>query len=362
MSNRESAPERRGLIATLLLSAIGCVALLLPAGAGAATVANGDFETGTLSGWVSVNSGPSEGGSWFAYSGTIAPLSEEFEEREVPPPPQGRYAAISDETGPGLHVLYQDIAIEPALSQTLSMLVYYNSYAEIAVPSPDTLSSGGEGPGPANQQYRIDVMKPSAAVDSVNPGDILTTVFRTNPGDPEALTPKVVTANLTPFAGQTVRLRLAEVDNEFYFNAGADSVSISTVPLPPSNAFTFGKLKLNKKKGTGALQVNVPGPGILTAVDAGSSGAAKTSTAASISKKKAPAKLIKKASVTASAAGQVVLTLKPTGAGKKVLRKKQKLKFKVLVTFTPTGGTAASQTFSGTLKSKAKPKRRSGRY
>ena len=41
----------------------------------AATVTNGDFEAGDLSGWT-VNSTSSESnGYWFAYSGTVAPLT-----------------------------------------------------------------------------------------------------------------------------------------------------------------------------------------------------------------------------------------------------------------------------------------------
>ena len=62
--------------------------------------------------------------------------------------------------------------------------------------------------------------------------------------------------------------------------------------------------------------------------------------------------MIKKASVTATAAGAVKLNLKPTGAGKKSLKKKGKLSFKLKVTFTPTGGTAATQQFKGKLKLK----------
>lgn len=349
MSLKRSRPFARHRL-TIMSLMVAFVALLVPATAGAATVVNGDFETGNLSGW---NTSIVGGGGWFAYSGTKAPLSEEFEPRTVQPPPQGNFAAISDETGPGLHILYQDIAIEPAISQTLSMLVYYDSYDVLA--SPDTLSPSGA----PNQQYRIDVMKPSAPIESVNPADILTTVFRTNTGDPESMTPKMVTANLTPFAGQTVRLRLAEVDNEFFFNAGADAISIATVPLPPppSNAFTFGKLTLNKKKGTGTLQVNVPGPGTLSLVDANSS-TVTPSDVASTSKKKKKKATIKSATALAAAAGQVSLKLKATGVGNKTLNKKRKLKFKVLVTFTPTGGTAASQTFSGTLRKKPKPKHR----
>ena len=92
--------------------------------------------------------------------------------------------------------------------------------------------------------------------------------------------------------------------------------------------------------------MNVPGPGTLTAVDASSSA---TKSAVASKKKKKPA-LIKKASLTVAAPGVATLNLKPTGAGKKKLKEKGKLAFKINVTFTPTGGTAATQTFKGKLK------------
>ena len=166
---------------------------------------------------------------------------------EVQAPPQGKFAAITDQGMPGHHVLYQDVALEPGRTQLLSMLVYYNSKGPIK--SPDSLDFEGI----ENQQYRVDVMRPSSPIYSVAPGDILSTVFRTVEGDPTELTPRSVAVDLSQFAGQTVRIRLAEADNEGNFYAGADAVSIATgpPPPPPSNAFSFGKLKLNKKKGTG---------------------------------------------------------------------------------------------------------------
>ncbi len=323
-----------------LVATCGLLALLAP-GASAATVVNGNFEAGNLSGWVSVEP-PESDGNWFAYSGTAAPISKnemEASPRTVIAPPQGKFGAISDEDGPGTHILYQDVALEPGMTHSLSLLVYYQSEEPITVPSPDSLSADSA----ENQQYRIDVMRPTAPIDSVNPADLLTTVYRTLPGAPLTVTPTPVSVDLTPFAGQTVRLRLAEVDNLFFFNAGADAISISSVPI---NTFTFGKLTLNKKKGTGQLEVNVPGPGTLTAVDASSSA---TKSAVASKKKKKPA-LIKKASLTVAVSGVAKLNLKPTSAGKKKLKEKGKLAFKINVTFTPTGGTAATQTFKGKLK------------
>ncbi len=351
MPDRMVKLVRASLVAVI---AAVCIALSLPLSAGAATVVNGDFEAGSLNGWTVVNS-EETGASWFAYSGTAAPYSDtEIEKRTVPPPPQGNFAAISDQTGPGTHLLYQDVALESGATHSLSMLVYYQSSAAISVPTPDTLSStgtDGEAPAQPNQQYRIDVMKPSAPVYSVSPSDILATVFRTNAGDPQALSPITITTDLTPFAGQTVRLRIAEVDNLSFFNAGADAVSITSIapsppPPPPSNLFEFGKLLLNKKKGTGRLQVKVPGPGTLTLVDVR---ATVVNAGAGV---KAPrSNRVKRATVLAAGPGTAILKVRPTATGRKALKRNGKLKFKALVTFTPNGGTAASQKFSGRLKS-----------
>jgi hypothetical protein len=212
---------------------------------------------------------------------------------------------------------------------------------------------------PPNQQYRVDVMKPTAPVNSLNPADILATVFATKVGDSETMSPTQFSVDLTPFAGQTVRLRFANVDNEYFFNAGVDAVSITSTPPaapspspPPSNAFTIGKPKLNRKNGTAKLPVTVPGPGALSL-----SGAAplRLPGAARISKGGSFVSIVRPASTTASAAGTVDLPVR-TKATRKLLREKHKLSVTVKVTFTPTGGTPSSQTRKITLR--LKPKKR----
>lgn len=334
----------------LFVSLIAMGALALPAAAAADLVSNGDFETGTLEGWQQRNEagevmGPVDSGRWSAYSGTEVPNDEEGPPFLVPPPPQGEFAAIVTQNGPGSHILYQDVPLGDGPHQ-LSLIAYYESLQPLA--SPETLSPFVE----PNQQYRIDVLKPGAPLTTVDPADILATVFKTEEGDLQAMEPTTFTADLSAFGGQTVRLRAAETDNQAPLLAGLDAVSISgsappppappapsPSPAPPSNVFTFGKLKLNKKKGTATLQVNAPGAGSLVAADA---------------KKKG--KRIKKATATATGAGVTKLVLKPTASGMKTLKAKGKLAFKALVTFTPTGGTAATQTRSGTLKLTLSPK------
>jgi hypothetical protein len=210
------------------------VALLAAPGTGAAaTVANGDFETGTLAGWTQ-NVDPS--GAWFAYSGTTTPAYG----LPIAAPPQGSFAAVADMSSPGTRILYQDVALEPG-THTLSLYAYYRSTEAIAHPTPDSLSSSGG----SNQQYRIDVVKPSAPLDSIDPADILVPVFRTATGDPQTLAPTIKTADLSPFAGQTVRLRFAEADNQGPLNASTDAVSIASTPpstsgTPPGTANPTG--------------------------------------------------------------------------------------------------------------------------
>lgn len=245
----------------------------------------------------------------------------------VPPPPAGNYAAITAQGGPGTHILYQDIALEPYWTHQLSLLVYYRSEAPLVTPSPETLEANGPF---ENQQYRIDVMKPTAPITSVEPSDILATVFATSTGSPLELGPTPYTVNLSAFAGQTVRLRFAEADNQGYFAAGTDSVAIASTP--PPNTFTFGKSVLNKKKGSAKLQVTVPGAGTLTIADV----------------KKTKKRI--KAKTTQTTGGTLYLPVKPTKSARKVLQDKGKLKVKVAVTFTPTGGSAATQTRKLTLK------------
>jgi hypothetical protein len=306
------------------------VALAFAGSANAATIVNGDFETGSLSGWQTQTLGIATESGWYAYSGTESPLSS----NPIQAPPQGKFAAASDEGGPSTHILYQDVALEPFYAQQLSMLVYYQSAAAITVPSPDTLDSGG----PGNQQYRVDVMKPTAPITSLEPSDILATVFQTKVGDPQMLAPTQLTVNLTPFAGQTVRLRFAEVDNGGYFNASVDAVSI--LSTPPSNVFSIGKATLKKKNGTAKIPVFVPGAGALTVAPASN---------------KKPRK-VKVAKLSPTTSGNFFPVVKPTSAGKKVLKEKGKLKVKLTFSFTPTGGLTSTQTKTVVLKQN-KPKK-----
>jgi hypothetical protein len=303
---------------------VALVALLAPGGASAATVVNGDFESGALNGWHVYRA--IEDGNWFAYSGTAAPIGSKRGAEPVQAPPQGAYAAIADEANPDTLILYQDIALEAGQSHQLSLLAYYDSYAPLATPTPNTLSVESEAlGGQRNQQFRIDVMKPSAPIESLDPADILLTVFQTKPGGPLSMKPTKLTADLSPFAGQTVRLRIATAVHEEVLNAGVDAVKVTSTapgqsPSPGgsngSKRFGILKTRTNRKSGTASLTVRVPGPGRL----------------------KATGRMIEPAALRAASAGKVTLRLKPTSAGRALLRRRHRLRTRVTVRYAPAGG------------------------
>jgi len=99
----------------------------------------------------------------------------------------------------------------------------------------------------------------------------------------------------------------------------------SSIGGSPSNAFSFGKLKRDKDKGTATLPVTVPGPGILdlagTKIKSQRLGRGAT------------------ASRAVNSAGVVNLKIRARGDFRKKLTQKGKLKVKAKVTYTPAGGT-----------------------
>jgi hypothetical protein len=139
-----------------------------------------------------------------------------------------------------------------------------------------------------------------------------------------------------PTGGPPVTMNDGFTDTELLYNAQID----------PSNAFTVGA-PTGGKKGKATVVVTVPNPGT---VGAGSFNDGSLAVTAKKKKKKKAKPLLSRVTATAADAGQVTLTLTASKAGRKVLREKGKLKTTAKVVFTPTGGTAASQSIPLKLK------------
>ena len=182
-----------------------------------------DFESSTFSGWTRRSIGS---GDWYIYmDGETPPNPHQSDPNapfEVPDPPQGEFAAVTDMDSAGSRLIYKDIVLDGPY--TLHLIVFYvNHYTRFY--TPDTLSSDGV----ANQQYRIDIIKPEAPMDTMAEDEVLASVFRTEVGDPNHLDPTEVTFDLSPWDGQTVRLRLVAVDNQFALRAGVDEIRLEPI-------------------------------------------------------------------------------------------------------------------------------------
>ena len=117
---------------------------------------------------------------------------------------------------------------------------------------------------------------------------------------------------------------------------GTTTTPTTTTPVtvtPPSNAFTFSKPRASS--GNVLLTLQVPGAGTIT-----------VKATVKVGKKKITFATGK---ATRAAGGTAKLTLKPTSAAKKALKKSKKLKVSLSITFTPTGGTAKTSTSSLTV-------------
>ena len=184
-----------------------------------AAMAIDDFESGTLGSWKVERSGA---GGWFVYTnGKTPPNPSESDPNipfAVPDPPQGKFAAVSDMNGPGRRILYRDVKLDGPY--TLRLTVFYVNGGPLSSPNSLDYESG------ENQQYRIDIVAPSAPVDSLADPHVLANVFRTSPGDADRREPSAVTMDLSKWEGQTVRLRLASVDNGGPLRAGVDDIRL----------------------------------------------------------------------------------------------------------------------------------------
>jgi hypothetical protein len=185
---------------------------------------NWNFEKGDFTGWQVSARGS---GAWHVYSdGTRPPDPADSDPNvpfNVPAPPEGRFAAVTDMSAPGTRILYRDVKLDGRLR--LRFTLFYDNavgrFTSTAILDHELRK--------ANQQVRVDLVDPAAPVDSVASKDVLATIFRTAPGDPGKLAPHAVTFDLSRWAGKKVRLRFAQVDNRGPLRAGVDDVRVQPI-------------------------------------------------------------------------------------------------------------------------------------
>jgi uncharacterized repeat protein (TIGR01451 family) len=161
-------------------------------------VVNGGFELGNFAGWIRADTG---GGTFVINNGTFDPAS-----LDGPLPPfAGSYSVLTDQTGPGQHVLYQDVAIPPG-------------GGAVTLRWADRIRNHAGTFDPVQQYYRAEVRTTANTV--------LAVAYATQPGDPALNNWAQRTFDLTAYRGQTVRIAFIEEDNLGFFNLHIDNVSV----------------------------------------------------------------------------------------------------------------------------------------
>lgn len=188
----------------------------------------GSFENSTLAnnGWLTTNEGSGVFSIYHA-GDTILPLGH----RSILfSPPCGNQAVISDQNGPASNILYRDIVL-PNISSSCKITLSFkvannNERGQYFTPQSLHVSSS------PNQQVRVDIIKPTLDPFTMNSSDILLNAFQTVPGiTPVRFPYTTVTVDLpAALLGQTIRLRLAQVDTEFFQQAYFDCVTMMIQP------------------------------------------------------------------------------------------------------------------------------------
>jgi D-alanyl-D-alanine carboxypeptidase len=222
-----------------------------------------DFESGGLTDWQTAGSGA---GRWFVYAdGQKAPDPAQSDPNVpflVADPPQGKYAVVTDMNGPGTRILYRDLRLDGRFA--LHVSVFYAGMSLLS--SPNTLAHDAREP---NQQFRIDLVDRSAPIDSVTKDDVLLNVFHTSPDDEAARRPTELRLDVSRWAGQTIRLRLASTDNRGPLRAGVDDIRFERIATdgddrvelldtpPPSSAVNLVLHRLSDQGAVAALSAHV---------------------------------------------------------------------------------------------------------
>lgn len=186
---------------------------------------NWGFESGSFAPGWSTTTDSGGGGAWNVDSSGVVTCNSDINN-----PVQGSYEAVFDMGGPSWGSLTSAPFTVPTAGQLSLSLAYDNgpkSWAQDPT-NPFDLHA-------ANQWLRVDVIKASASPVSLNPSDILATLFDSQAGSPPfAQSWTTLSATLTPFIGQSVELRVITANDEGCLPVWVDNIQVPGLTAPTS--------------------------------------------------------------------------------------------------------------------------------
>jgi len=194
---------------------------------------NGDFETGTLSGWVTGSQVGSAGPYGIEVPGT--PTIDSAQATATNLSGGSFYAASDAYFDPGSNVLAQTFTISSAPGAVfLNFQMFVNDTSGSAV----TNASSLDYTGVPNQHTRVDILTGTAGLFDTG-ATVLNTLYigADTGGIPNPYTSYNFDITSTVSTPGTYTLRFASISNQDALITGVDNVSIDVVPEPSSAVF-----------------------------------------------------------------------------------------------------------------------------
>ncbi len=209
---------------------VGMSVLLAAGTAGAQQqIVNGGFETGTFAGWNVVSQAGSSGNFFTQTAGCSA-----INCFATSGPRSGNWYALTDQSGPGTHEIWQSFTITGAVTNAVF------SFSIAVLNQAGTTSNFGNlsYTNSPNQHVRVDLFSGAYSPFSTASLQNFFTGSQTELGGTTYVDFSVDVTSLLNAPG-TYTVRFAEVDNQFYHAFSVDDVSLVTTATPEPASMTL---------------------------------------------------------------------------------------------------------------------------
>jgi hypothetical protein len=211
-----------------MLAASLAVALAGSTASAQQQIVNGGFETGDFTGWNVANQA---GGSGDFYTSMGCTPLNCFTTNG---PRSGSWYAVTDQTGPGAHEIWQSFTLSGAAASA----IFKFSIADLNQASGTANFGDLDYTSVPNQHVRVDIFSGSYSPFATSSLQSFFTGATTELGGTGYIDFTFDVTSLLSAAG-TYTVRFAEVDNQFFHNFSVDDVSLAVTATPEPASMTL---------------------------------------------------------------------------------------------------------------------------